>query len=754
MNNIKPFIDLGWHTVPLRGELKRLEDGSKTIPKFEEDWRVRYQTEVNNVASKLGGVITGEVSGIVAIDCDNTLTFSLFKALDPDYTFIFKSKGKLDEEGNEKVCGTFIYNYSSDSSDSFSINDGAMALDFYSNRGFVYLPTAANATKEPLVELPALKEIPAATVLLLEQLKKAKDAVARPTGPEVRNVMTAHCLAPLIRHFIATNGRIMPGLFRIITPKDFRDHEQYIANGYLHPQEVPEGRGSEYLVKVSAILGADISVDAEMYVQAMHYINGLFNSPMPKNRLDSTILDPMTEGKSSVDGNPIWQYDPDWESYKLMLATKRHTYLDICFDDRRNNYYVVDEANEDVKAFSRENELITYIAAAAILPPKKVDLLRSMPVINVESNPGKSFGFSSGADPTARYLNTFKQTPELAVLSSPDAWAHSYKYPKHILAYLESLVPDVETRTYLLRFIKRKLTLFEYSPVVLYFLGVHGSGKDLFVGLLEQIVGHVAKPTTKEFLEMFNGWLLDSYFVQLDEYGNQLTRASDRDEALGKIKAYTGKQKVQIRQMRTDGFMYHHHATFIMTANKNPLMMEDGDRRVALFQTPNKLQNQDWVIKMGGVQKLLEKFDEELKDFCYYLAKEVEMMSSTEYNSPPETAEKHRFIADSMYAGPRLVYGIKQSMKDYLVELAIDYNSPDAAAAFERGRINTLELEQLYMEMTDMNGDMRSLNKLLRNSGVECFASTVGGNKVYVYRLNWESEDADVAEIKPTELNI
>jgi len=754
MDNIKPFIDLGWHTVPLRGQLKRLEDGSKTIPEFEAEWRTKYQTEVNNIASKLGGVITGEVSNIVAIDCDNTATFNLFKALDPDYTFIFKSKGKLDDEGKEKTCGTFIYKYSHALNETFSINDGSMALDFYSNRGFVYLPTLANKTKEPLDELPEIKEVPESVLLVIDQLKKAKDSANRPAQAEVRNVMTAHCLAPLIRHFNSGGGKIMPGLFRIITPKDFRDHPQYIANGYLHPMDIPEGRGSEYLMKVSAILGADISVDTEMYSQAMHNINGLFNSPMPKNRLDSTVLDPMTESKSRIDGKPIWQYDAEWETYKLVLATKRHTYLDVCFDDRRNMYYAVDEANEDVKVFSRETEMITFVGASAISPPKKIDMLRSMPIINVESNPGKPFGFSSGADHTARYLNTFKQTPELAVLSNPESWAQEYKHPKYILKYLETLVPDDIMRTYLLKFVKRKLTLFEYSPVVLYFLGVHGSGKDMFVNMLEQIIGQVAKPTAKEFLEMFNGWLVDAYIVQLDEYGNQLARITDRDEALGKIKAYTGKQKVQIRQMRTDGFMYHHNATFIMTANKNPLMMEDGDRRVALFQTPNKLQNADWVIELGGIAKLLDKFDEELKDFCYYLAKEVDMMSSTEYNSPPETDEKHKFIADSMSAGQRIAYAIKHSMRQYLVDLAEEYSSPDAASAFSRGRISTIDLEGLYMEMTDMNGDMRSLNKILRASGVENFASTVNGTKVYVYKFNWESADEVDLEMATKELSL
>ena len=91
-----------WHTVPLRGELVRLEDGKKSLPKFEENWRAKYQTEFNKTATKLGGTITGEVSGIIAIDCDNTDTFKLFQALDPDYKFIFVSKGKLDKDGKEK----------------------------------------------------------------------------------------------------------------------------------------------------------------------------------------------------------------------------------------------------------------------------------------------------------------------------------------------------------------------------------------------------------------------------------------------------------------------------------------------------------------------------------------------------------------------------------------------------------------------------------------------------------------------------
>ena len=119
-----------------------------------------------------------------------------------------------------------------------------------------------------------------------------------------------------------------------------------------------------------------------------------------------------------------------------------------------------------------------------------------------------------------------------------------------MLQYLETLVPDDRMRTYLLRFLKRKLTKYEYSPVSLYFLGVQGSGKDTLVEVLEKFLGseRIAKPSAKEFLEQYNGWILDTYFAQLDEYGNQLS-SRDQDEALGKLKAYTGKPVISLRKM-------------------------------------------------------------------------------------------------------------------------------------------------------------------------------------------------------------
>jgi len=728
METISQYIDMGWHTVPLRGKIKRLEDGTKTIPSFESGWREKWQEKFNNNATKLGGVITGKCSNLIAIDCDNPDTYAMFKALNPGYAVEFKSKGKgklVDGEFKPYDCGTILYAYDNEMPYTFSINNNSLALDVYANNGFIYLATEANETKEP-AETLQIEPMPATVKLLLKQLHTLKSAPPEEAKDEnLKNISSGNCLAPLVEQF-TKNKEFMPGLFKIITPKNFRSEPQYVQKGYLHPENIPQGRGSEYLSKVSAILGADISISLDLYISAMHEINELWDSPMEADKLDATICDPMINGNASVNGRVIWKYDENWKKFRLVLHTKRQANMELGFDDNRNMYYAVDVVNENTKAFGRDAELQSYIEATAINAPKKAEVKRALPIINVASDPTLPFGFNLTERDSERTLNLFKQTPELSIIKDPASYSQFYKRPKFTLMFLESLVPDPEMRDYLLKFTKYKLTYFKYSPVILYFLGAHGSGKDTYVQILEQIMGNIARPTTKEFLELFNGWLLDSYFVQLDEYGNQLNRMQDKEEALGKLKSYTGKQKVQIRQMRTDGFDYKHSATFIMTANKNPLMFEDGDRRIAFMPTPNKLNEQDWVTKSGGVSTVHDKIMSEIKDFCYFLATEVDTLPSQDYVTPPSSEAKLSLIADSMYPAARIAYAMQHEMIDYLHDLATDAGAQKTAQAIKNNKLLETDLEHLYDALTDMNGDLKALNKAIRLANVKTYRTQDG----------------------------
>lgn len=729
------FIDAGWHTVPLKGELRRRDDGSKTIPQFEDSWKKKYSKTRNDKATLLAGTITGKVSNIVAIDCDNEVTYQLFKGLDPDYKFHFVSLGK--PEGG----GTIIYEYDT-AIPTFKTQAGedktsSLKLDFFADEGFVYLPTEGNSTKvswEGITELPQIKPMPAAAKALLTTLamKVSKVVEGKSAGQSTTHTISNR-LAPLLDTFIKSK-KYDPVLFKILTPRSFRDLPKYVTQGHLHPNDVPAGRGSEYLSKISAILGADISVNVEMYINVMQLINGLWKEPMPEPKLMATVINPMVEGRSTIDGHVIWQYDQHWEKMGFIATSLNGDYLEAFFDDVKGTYYLINYTVPYVKEYSEKRGLITILRTLLGRGLSEAQFDVAKQIIRTHINPSQDFGHIEGTDT----YNLFRQSQYLAVLTHPSAYTLQYNRPVTILKYLETLVPDDFMRQYLLRFIKTKFSTFNYSPVVLYFIGAHGSGKDTFTSILGRIVGqdYTAKPDTKVFLEQYNGWIVDKYFIQLDEYGNKLTRATDKQEALGKIKSYTGSPELQIRAMRSDGFNYKHAMTFILTANSNPLPLESEDRRVAFFRTPNRLDTQEWVKEAGGIVEVIDRIKAETLDFCYYLATEVDMLNADHYVVAPDTADKEDLIVASMPACDMITYYMVKGKYDKLEELGHEYAIEGFTEGWDKSRMMWDKLEKLYSTMTEGQGANTTLIRAIKQGGINRNHTTSNGSNVFYYYLS------------------
>lgn len=723
---LQQFIDAGWHTVPLKGKLKRQDNGKKTIPVFEANWRQKYKNEFNNTAVRLGGTLTGAISGVVAIDCDNENTYQVFKSLDPSYRVHLISKGK--PEGG----GTILYKYSSDLA-TFSLADGSFALDFYADDGFIYLPTEDNYTKEPweYTEVPKLSEVPEAIKALLQTLAKKqtiKEKEIAHNSPAISNR-----LAPMLEEFIK-RGEYSPVLFKIITPKSFRDIPQYVRQGHLHPNDVPNGRGSEYLSKISAILGADISVSRELYQNTIQAINGLWSEPIEVKRLRITIINPMIEEKVLIDDHVVWQYDKHWEKMGFIATAMNGEYIESFFDDIKGVYYLVNYTAPYVKIFNDKRPCISTLKTLIGRNVTEGQYDTTKRLVRTKLDPAKEFGHIEGSDE----FNLFRQTPELDVLNYPDVYALQYKRPTTILKFLDTLIPDDFMRAYTLSFIRTKLTTFKYSPIVLYFIGAHGSGKDTFVSILGKILGmdYIAKPDAKVFLEQYNGWLLDKYFVQLDEYGNKLSRAAEKQEALGKIKSYSGSPEIQIRAMRQDGFNYKHSITIILTANSSPLPLETQDRRIAFIKTPNRLDRQGWVHEMGGITEVIDKISAEVMDFCYYLATEVKNLRNDDYVVAPETADKEQLIIDSMPAYQQITYFITHGRYDKLEDMGIENGVNDFTEGWSVGRIMHEKLVELYDIITEGQGNPRTMVKAMKDAGIGRSHTTKRGANCFFYHLH------------------
>lgn len=731
MKTIEPYIKLGWHTVPLKGELKRLSNGKKNVPSFPKNWNTHFRDNFNEEASELGGAITGKVSGIIAIDCDNTETWEMFKALDPGYEFAFKSLGKKDALGNDIQAGTIIYKYDEAFGDSYKLHNDFVSLDLLSDGAFTYLPTTKNKTKDTFDPTNVeLKEAPKSVLALVNSLRPVRISS---TDRVISNKNWQSNLAPQIERFVKIK-KVTAELFKVLTPKDFRTLPEYIDKGFLHPDDIPDGAGSEYLSKISAILGADESIDEQLYIDAMKTINGLFSQPMKTARLHSTIIEPMVEEKAQINGEPIWRYNENWQEEKLSFVTKRNNQVECFYDPDRLRFYMADVVAENVKHWSRDAEFFSHLETISLEPPSKKEAKARLPLINAVSSPAYPFGFFNN-DGDEQMFNTFSPTIPLQIFKDPKSYAKHYKHPTTILKYFESLIPDNYMRNYLLKFLRRKLDKFEYSPTIIYLLGVSGAGKDTLVQIIEKIIGvsSMARPTVREFLEMYNGWMLDKYFAQLDEYGNQLTRFDEKEAALGKIKAYTGKQEVQIRQMRSDGFNYIHHITFIMTANKNPLFLDHDDRRVALFNCPNVLRDEQWVLEAGGMSRVIEMIDSEINDFAYYLSTELDNLSKDEYMTPPETEDKRTLIASKLNAGMRIAYLLRCQLFGEIEALAREHEVDNLLDGAPEGRIYEEELFDLYYEMTDGKGTKRGLTTAMKE--FDKMPTTRNQQKSYYYNI-------------------
>lgn len=632
MKTIQPYIDLGFHTVPMNGTLERLPNGKKTKPHFPNNWATVYSSKINTNATELGAVIPGKVSNIVAIDCDTEETFQLFKNLDPDYRFVFRSKGK--PEGG----GTFIYKYTDELPKSFRHvdEDQSIFLEFFSesHNRCVFLATEANHTKEPLPEdlqtadalRAELREMPFAAFSMLrgfslqsQETKSQNSSSQANKGEPIDNTQRTYFGPPLVQlvePFVAT-GVLSKQLAKATTPKSFRHYKAYHQKGYLLPTDIPDGEGSNYLSKVSAILGADPSIDEKLYVKAMLSFNSQWQTPWPHARLQ-TLIDQMLKGSS----RQFWRYDADYAKGSI-------TFTDVTTKELKEivmvntAFCVINHFTYSITYFDSIGKLFGYIRARAVGGDEIVKSISSIKAITVINSLAVPPGFAEDGVTFNGAVRSFA----MEVIANPTL--HKGVYPVATMRLLNNLFKDEATRDYILQFVKRKLTHFEYSPIIFYMLGAQGTGKDSLIRILERLtrptssasgeqpVMPVQTITSKNLVADFNQFLDGSAFVYIPEMAKTPKLLGN---AMDTLKQYSGSPSYSLRRMRSDTLPSIHYATFILAANKNTLPFDLDDRRVLFLPSTERVDTQPWVAEeYGDAAAFFEQIEAEMLDFAWYL---------------------------------------------------------------------------------------------------------------------------------------
>lgn len=174
-------------------------------------------------------------------------------------------------------------------------------------------------------------------------------------------------------------------------------------------------------------------------------------------------------------------------------------------------------------------------------------------------------------------------------------------------AFLESSVPDKETRTWLQTLFGQALIGRVTEHIFPFFFGPGGNGKSVFLGVMSGVFGDYAAQTEPSFL-MQDASKHETGVARLRGkrlvVSNEINAKQRFDEA--KIKSLTGGDRQTARKMYQDFSEYEPVGLFVMAGNHKPHIEVGGDsfwRRAKLVDWAQKPEN---PIK-GLMERIVEE---------------------------------------------------------------------------------------------------------------------------------------------------
>lgn len=448
------------------------------------------------------------------------------------------------------------------------------------------------------------------------------------------------------------------------------------------PRNITLGKRTSYMTTISSRLMKDPSVNRLLYQDVMERINELLIERI-------NILDITNRALSSKK----FIYNDEWWNGEVVFKSRANHSMEGIIDDY-GKFYLIDHDEMTCISYATWG---MFEAKLTVLGGYKYTLgefTTSARSANVINDATKEFGW----DTNKEYFNSHLQTHELSIINKPIIHQQEQKHPIITLKFLHSLIPNTDTREYLLRFLKTKLTTFRYSPVILSIVGVEGAGKDLLIQLLNRIVyDDIQSPPPILLKRVRNQWLENAYFIHLDEYGDRLLHHPNTAHTIkGIIKSITGSPTIQIVYAgRTLPSVVPNVTTFIITSNVKMFDVPVDDRRFFEITCPYSLHKLEWVKKLGGVIPVIKLLEAESLDFAYYLGNSIKAFPEDDENYviAPATSNKELTLEQD------IAYLIGNNLIGNLKEMYIEHEIPDYMEGWDKNRLYFDTVYALYKKI-------------------------------------------------------
>lgn len=472
---------------------------------------------------------------------------------------------------------------------------------------------------------------------------------------------------------------------------------------YNVPNPIPQGQSNSVYLSVSTRLGSDDTIDLSDYLATMTKFNE-YHQRKTSQELAAEITNRM---KSNANG--LWRYDKDKTTETLTSTHKRFkTQIAMYFNMADGSYIVYFLGGDSLPQIHYVRNTAALLEMMEKISHTKKDQLRrdtyKIAPVTLINKYTQSPGYSHAAQTfNSAYINAY-----LTAFSGTRP--ADYKTPTRLIELLQYMWDD--EYSYLLDTTKYRYTNFTFTPVITFFQGTEGSGKNLSVDILTKGFAQAPQELNYALLKDKHSNWQTTENVLLGEIGDW--RSIEQADLLSTMKTISGSNgTVTFRDMQKTATTVQSLIKIWVTGNSWVKLHTDPStqRRIHIVYMPRPL-----TLEEGGPHSqeyIRSVVEEDLLNFYYWLGNVYTSDKSftiDKYMSATCRQESHSY---------KMYLDATASKSDRASELLYKASYPEFTEALKIFDIHLEELEWKYNRDKNLAISLHSLK--------DAFGSKNGG---------------------------